>query len=87
MCSSKKACFQQEAKYKAKLCGLLSDEKKDLNTLVDRQITKDLGHHKRKEQEAVNKFKVLLISSGSNGRDNNGKSKVIHTSGEGSDFY
>eukprot|EP00957_Ditylum_brightwellii_P089072 6782850-Ditylum_brightwellii.AAC.1 len=61
-----------------------SEERKDLNTFVDAKIANIIDHCKKKELVLVNKFEVLLISSGSNGDGHNNKSKVSHTSKEGS---
>eukprot|EP00957_Ditylum_brightwellii_P209273 15361055-Ditylum_brightwellii.AAC.1 len=61
--SSKKVCFQCKGQYKAKLHGLSSEDKKDLNTFVDVKtlskataMKRGKGKDKGKDQD-----KILMI--------------------------
>eukprot|EP00957_Ditylum_brightwellii_P140152 10679466-Ditylum_brightwellii.AAC.1 len=54
-------CFNHEARYKAKVWILSTEEIKDLNTFVDAKITTMIECHKRKYFQAAHKFKYLIL--------------------------
>eukprot|EP00957_Ditylum_brightwellii_P058502 4436295-Ditylum_brightwellii.AAC.1 len=58
---------------------------RDLNTILEKKITKAFSHQEKKEKADLNKFEARSISSGSNAGDSNSKYDVSCTSNKRSD--